>query len=229
MYKRQFFTNVNIDCLKSNSAPAVSVNEPPKITKAAQKRAARQARQQPKQEKKAKQNASASVSTASSPTNVENPLPPGSPGSQTNPVEILPETESEMSAVLVDAEPVSEGEPVAPAPAPALNGHAPYSNAPLESPRVQTSPTSSKPPAFPTSPVDLAMRKASQSLAVNPLSRKTEDIEKRPKEQTQTSDLGDKEAAEKTKKRQSFFVRTLWTLIMIGGFLCRFRVCTCCI
>jgi hypothetical protein len=30
----------------------------------------------------------------------------------------------------------------------------------------------------------------------------------------------DSETAEKTKKRQSFLVRTLWTLIMIGGFLC---------
>ncbi|EJD03321.1 phosphatidate cytidylyltransferase [Fomitiporia mediterranea MF3/22] len=63
------------------------------------------------------------------------------------------------------------------------------------------------------------MRKASQSLAVNPLNRTNESIDARPKATSPVPESHDKEAAEKTKKRQSFIVRTRWTFIMIGGFL----------
>ena len=86
--------------------------------------------------------------------------------------------------MLVDVEPsaqatTSASSAAVPEPAPVLNGHAPYSEAPIS--ENSPPPTSSKPAAFPTSPVDIAMRKASQSLAVNPLNRKTEVIEGRPK------------------------------------------------
>ena len=203
------------------------VNEPPKLSKTAQKKAARQARQQSKQGR-AKRNTSVSTSpTRSLEATAPQPPPPGSPGSQSNPVEIPPETESEMSAVLVDAEVPESASPSAAddvdtGSGPGINGHAPHSeHVPLESPPFSASGSSSKPAAFPTSPVDIAMRKASQSLAVSPLSLKAEAIDARPKASPATSapEPDDQEAAEKTKKRQSFLVRTRWTFIMIGGFL----------
>ncbi|KAH8119536.1 phosphatidate cytidylyltransferase [Phellopilus nigrolimitatus] len=65
------------------------------------------------------------------------------------------------------------------------------------------------------------MRQASQSLVVNPLSRKTDSANVQKSEPLPTSADPEKNGkeAESVKKRQSFLVRLLWTLIMIGGFL----------
>lgn len=86
----------------------------------------------------------------------------------------------------------------------------------------------SRPPAFPTSPMDMAMRTASQSLAVGPLGKKSEPDTPTRKAHIAnavvTAEAGGKDQ-ETQKKRQSFFVRTLWTLIMIGGFLREFPNC----
>ncbi|KAL5528160.1 CDS1 [Sanghuangporus sanghuang] len=210
----------------SDAKPSVTMNEPPKVSKTAQKKTSRQARQS-KQEKKAKRSTSVSASPARSHATTDTQPPSGSPGSQFNPVEIPPETESEMSAVLVDAEvpenaSFSVSGDVATGPTPEVNGHAPHSETvPLDSPLFSATGSSSKPAAFPTSPVDIAMRKASQSLAVNPLSLKTEAIDARPRASSAISapEPDEKEIAEKTKKRESFLVRTRWTFIMIGGFL----------
>lgn len=189
-----------------------------------------------RQEKKAKRNASLASKSdeKAASTDEESQGPRDVSGTQSNPVEIPPETESDTSAVIVEVEHAEEpsSAPLPPdaadEPMPRLNGHIPQTSAPrsqqssVMAPPETASNGPSKPPAFPTSPVDMAMRTASQTLAVNPLSPKSEltrfQIPEAKKELAVAS--GDKESAEKTKKRQSFLVRTLWTLIMIGGFLC---------
>ena len=96
-------------------------------------------------------------------------------------------------------------------PTPNTNGHAPHDSGP--SPKRHTSSSYVKPPAFPTPPLDMAMHQTPQSITVGPIERKPDNdrqgvIEENTKE------------SEVIKKRRSFLVRTLWTLIMIGGFLC---------
>lgn len=75
----------------------------------------------------------------------------------------------------------------------------------------------------------MAMRQASQSLSVGPIGKKVDAPESVPKPQQALETGAEKSArdAESVKKRQSFFVRTLWTLIMIGGFLCGYSSTSC--
>lgn len=210
--------------------------QPSKLTKTAQKKAARLARAQAKEAKK-QRNASSSVNSERSPQITDRDSSP--PGSKANPVEIPPEPEvdsqtavqpqqQDASFVLEAAPPpktapafVPSPIPLAPpTPTPVSNGHAQHASQSTTSARPSTPASQNKPPAFPTSPVDMAMRRASQSFTVGPVGKKLDAPESPRMPQPLLSDA-EKSAqdAENVKKRQSFLVRTLWTLIMIGGFL----------
>ncbi|THH08384.1 hypothetical protein EW145_g2746 [Phellinidium pouzarii] len=202
------------------SLDSTSMNQSPKLTKTAQKKAARLARQHLKQEKRDKRDKSAGSGSEEQTSGRDTPPP----GTQRNPVEILPEVESDTSAVFIEKPEEQRSVPAALTTLesePASNGHISHTNAPTQSVPIHPSSTIKKPTAFPISPIDLAMRRASRSLTDNPLARKPINTEAQAIEPTYVPADPEKSVkeAESVKKRQSFFVRTLWTLIMIAGFL----------
>lgn len=156
---------------------------------------------------------------------------PSLPGSASNPVRIPPEPDYDVVSINSDhphEEQLSDFEPSTYS-TPPLNGHAAHADERASSAATvpYSPPSSSRPQAFPTSPVDMAMRSASRNLAPDvPTKNTISDVDRSPLLRApgtfpDTAEQKEKEA-ENTKKRQNVIVRTLWTLIMISGFLGKF-------
>ncbi|EPQ57213.1 hypothetical protein GLOTRDRAFT_39235 [Gloeophyllum trabeum ATCC 11539] len=131
-------------------------------------------------------------------------------GSESNPLEVQRDADNEGTSYPVEDK--------IPSPSAAL---AQAAEPPIES---RTSASSAE---LPTAREDHIHTKSEEHPKLPPLNGaalhvpKDDAVESRAESESETSPSGDKknEDAEKTKKRQSFFVRTLWTFIMIGGFI----------
>ncbi|TFY79587.1 hypothetical protein EWM64_g4424 [Hericium alpestre] len=194
---------------EAEPSPVPAQEEPVKLTKTAQKKAAKAARLEKQQRKRT--SASASPAGGASPAPV---VPPALP----------PTPSPEAAFSYVD---ISKDYPSTPAAQPSTTAEHPAEKPPRHEPAPAEKETLSVPEAVPqdseqpTLTVDDADASAFTSVVSSGRSS--------PKFDAPTPALGAEKpqnghavsisTSEKTKKRQAVLTRTLWTLIMIGGFL----------
>ena len=214
-----FFISYEYIKLNLGSASIEAPQDPPKKSKSARKKAALLARQQARQEKKAKRTVS---SASDEPSITKNSQVLASPKTEEEvlspPAELIPEAPEPSTGPQATTSPPNES--ISNAKPPINESVSAECEPDSELPDVSNTPNSShKPVGFPSSTVDITIRQTSQSPAGNSPSKNTDKQDTSESKRQQLPEGTSQEAAEKLKKRQSFFTRTLWTLIMIGGFL----------
>ncbi|PAV19010.1 phosphatidate cytidylyltransferase [Pyrrhoderma noxium] len=207
------------DVQDASNASIEAPQDPPKKSKSARKKAALLARQQARQEKKAKRTVS---SASDEPSSTKNSQELASPKTEEEvlspPAELILEAPEPSAGPQATTSPPNES--ISNAKPPINESVSAECEPDSELPDVSNTPNSShKPVDFPSSTVDITIRQTSQSPAGNPPSKNTDKQDTSKSKRQQLPEGTSQEAAEKLKKRQSFFTRTLWTLIMIGGFL----------